>query len=1492
MDERELPTNRIHDYVTWPTTSNIFEDGRGGLSFPEQNNSNCRVDEDGQLLSAEGKPVTVSVSAGINYVTDSSDISVDNIAYIPTYSVNVKPEWINCKVVSFQYDAGRGTLLLDCPIPTSLSAVIDISTPAKFSATTPDTLECTNIVSVDIFVESIIGNVVTFTSSISDIPYDWTRNIVFELELKLNTARPVYIYLTKQANQSDNGVYCYLDTHVSKVSAAPIDEVEDAEGIAALNDSSVNDNVPCCDHFRKTYSHREVYDRINKSVGKITDFGVKSFSISGCDGGFIDWFTSSGSVNIGNGHDSVFVDGFGLGEFYNSNSSTPSTKVSLPTDAFDENDGTLHPWLEWAYGTRYDAQTSTNVSALPRDWPFTHLNETDDNKVFNKLTDTSNITLVKSCESELGSLGNLERDVEEEEIDPDSGETVTNTYHVFNNKHHIVLYPDYRPITNKDGYVSGSVVVKPLFIHLPASLDTKDGECIDITLSIQNVDAEAFGGGTDNAVKSLSGYYAAMSQPRVYVMGGVQKFSNKKIPFSSVAQGESEYTITSNYGKSAYKNDGISLLDDDTEVRASIVVMQSNSIGARRTFVAHGKIVGHNSDGSVTIKFNGKFPYPTIGPDANKMSYTICGMAYLDDKDNPSNTKMGLYTRDLTDDNGVNLYRDDMGNGDTGTLNEFNKFYSIGSVDSRTSLPLIDKRYLLATVYQTSTNTFPWDVAHRRKLATLANSWTDDIERVSSGNTHISIMQMIYNENLKLFNYADDSSNPARILINNMPVTYRTDYEPWISLASRLRCSFPSHYTELPNTSDNGNPVRVARYVTKMFASDFSKMRLLSEHGNKKARVKITKLCIDMGSTWPMPNGQLIPSGTDYVEPSTATEDIELLSSIWCSKLRNLPKYIRTMPYFGVSDADTDKWTKYIDSGNFLYGSYCNTDESSSATETMPYGNSFDGCEVFNDNSIVTLFGKKLSHNTMNNATVDNIKRYSETVLGVKVAENAYMDLHNIGGTTLQQYRYTSYDFRTNTYVPVLKDAIAPRDLSTDWMNPFTNIQSIDSVPYPSITMEGLMRILAGQQEFASADVAQMYRYEYNDTNDNIQYVSEVMPTESELAKMLESYVVARSSEMPLHMYSGTRVLLKNGVFPGTDDPIYIRAIDRVKKRMVGDESLVARYINDCFGVTNAETRDPNVDYAKADYPSIGVSASPYVTPQLAKNETYTRVIMQFTFSQKAGRWYTTGYRQYPTNYLSPLYGSDALGAKLPSLYTESGGIAVQYDKTTSTFSNDVERYVWRQPCEQVNSYRSQMYLPYSSILPMDITLGCVPYLVNDGCVFDFENDGAIKPQYADSNDNAGVRPLSKLEEPFKPINRGGLNLYPPANANGGYSEKTDDGVHANFWSVREYVRPAVSVLPGTDVPGHDELTEIDGNLVPNDSRVGGVLSDATLYRMFDFPKAGQITYKLPSETDPDDDKSESYLLYAENGKTGIIIPSSSGYAIGYGISEREQDIT
>jgi len=1439
-------TEKIHDQVTWPESWPVFDDGTGGLAFPEQNNSNC----------PEGSPVTIGVSPVVSYDgANSGDIS---IACTPSYSVKIEPGRFYVRLKQFKCIYGGehsfvtmdecGTLLVNAtatPVPNTDDPLVCTTIPdihmANFNNSHPDD-PC-------FFIYS------SFTE-LTNNSFDWTATdnpetaITFDLAVDLDVNATYYVNLQHQDNLSENGLYCYDQGSVRKIATAPL--YEDTGVDDKIDDSTANDNVPCCNHFRKTYSHEEVADYTLNQVGEVTSFGVKSMSPTDCDGGFIDWFTTDGEVNIGNGHVPLFVNGFGLGKVYRGSNNASEVKKSLPRDDYDENDATRHPWMTWAYGTRSDDRTATNLVALPRDWPFHGVSGSEVTK-YDSVDDTNNITFVKCGVVGSSTIGNLEYDRE----DPQG-----NDEHVFVNRHHVVLYPEFDKL-------DGKVIVKPTFIHLPASMDTKDGETVELTVSIHNVDQTAFGDG-DKA--SLSGYYAAMAQPRVYVMGGVQKFFNKRmaidkdsiVQYSEIVDGKTVYTEYDATSPVVATDASGEPLAGGTEVRANIIVSKKNATGDRRKFVAIGYIVSSSSGlgGGTSFKFKRKFPYDINGRGWSDYVFTICGMAYLDDVDNPTETKMGLVGRD--DDVMVG----DTGDGESGTLNEFNKFFSISNGNDedtgRTELPHVDKRFLLATVYQSATNTFPWEFVGRHRMSKLDRNWSDEHHR---GNK--SIVQMIYEQNKRLVdNFYDGTLMTAEQYPNTWPVSYvQPDDWEWKSLGSAV-------HVELGDTiskailSFYGNPVRQASRAIQEFANDFNHMRLLSAKGSSKARVKVAGINVARESgEWPSAGDTIVSAG---IQPSTTGYDsaswqADLINSAWCANVRSLPDYVLKTDF--STDASTvstifenqslghDVWEAYLKLLPYNTGTGSDK-ESSACTDEAPntvIGSPWD-YEVYSCNSACAKITKKRSPEK--ETLFNDIRRYSETVLAVKVSDEL-MDLSSLWN-----------------------------DKSKDWANPFTHISSLDGAPVPTISSYPSLQ--DAQQEFVSFDAVQMYRYEYDDANDTISDVSTVMPTSTALAKFIEKYVAAYGADMYKHVYQGTRIFLKNGNLPASNDEIYIRAIyiraiDRVQKRNSDAENFVDRYIMDNFANTSSNTRDSNFDRAYVDEPSISMTDPPYAPSKVDayNGDTYTRVFMQFTFSQKAGRWYTTDYRQYPTNYLTPLYGADAINAGCYSVYNTDGSVFVPTE-----YKEINVRPLWvNSACSGFNSYRSHVYAPYSLVPPMDISLGCVPYLYGaestSDALFPFGSDGKLKAEW---NTEGSMRTpvMKRLERPYLDLDDGGIGLYPPANATGGHKSETDDGVHANFWSVRKFIRPAVSVLPGTDIPTYT-------------GRDNGVISDPTLFDQFDFPARGEKVYIIPSETDPEDDSAMQILLYRNPGETvdGKMenLTNNKIYYMGYGLSAEAQGL-
>ena len=1488
-------TEKIHDQVTWPESYPIFDDGTGGLAFPEQNNSNY----------PDGYPSTVDVKPVITYdgVIDDSGV----VLCKPSYSMKIEPDKIYVRLTSFVCGDYKTFSTLDGYVDTAFAGL-----SATIIPNTEDTLQCTELLNCKLTniypMTHIPGSPLFNEFGYSDIEnpptnqFDWIAPddglVTFDLavELSFTDQRPaIYVELQHQDNPSENGLYRYTSGIVQKVASAGIPESDSEHSEVIDQDDTVNDNVPCCNHFRKTYSHEEASEYVKGQIGDVASFGVKSMSVTDCDGGFIDWFTTDGEVNIGNGHVPLFVNGFGLGQFYRASGTNVDTKDALPRDDYEENDNTRHPWLTWAYGTRSDARTTTNLVALPRDWPFHVVSESSVTK-YDEVTDTNNITFVKCGVDGSSTIGNLEYDREDSE---------GNDEHVLINRHHVVLYPEFSDL-------DGKVIVKPTFIHLPASMDTKDGETIELTVSIQNVDQNSFGSG-DNAV-TLSGYYAAMSQPRVYVMGGVQKFSNKRMPVDkgSIEQHfdvdgtdivYTEYVLsTPIVAKSATGEP----LETGTQVRANILVSKANATGERRKFVASGYILSIDSDGSsspsggTVFSFKGKFPYDINGRGWNNYVFTICGIAYLDDEDNPTETKMGIVSRD--DD----VMKGDEGTGSADELDEFNKFLAVSSDnDGRTNLPHVDKRYLLATVYQSATNTFPWEFVGRHRMSKLSRNWSDEHHRNRGGFK--SLVHLIYEQDQKLYDTFKSLDDLAKYIATDAkywtyakywPASYSHDNSwSWTSLGSVLQVQLSTNINT-PITAFYGNPVRQASRAIQNFANDFNHMRLLSASGNKKARVQVTGILVDRDSgEWPSADETIIDTAIKPDTSSTAWMS-EFVNSAWCANVRSLPDYVLR------ADEDSES---HVDGPVFVSNSMCSYDINAWSTylANLPYNANSDSpykasaCideepntvlgtprdyEVYSGNSVCEQIADVVVRKTNNLASwVNDIRRYTETVLAVKIDDS----LMNLPLTTMM-------------YMAGNK--------TLDWMIPFTNIASLDGAPIPYIGLSTLDSLVDAQQEYASFDAVQMYRYGYRklypDSSDTISDVSTIMPPtiidgeqSVALSNFIQKYVATYGAEMYKHVYQGNRILLKNGKLPSETEPIYLRSIDRVNKRNTDASDFVDRYIMDNFAAIGSDTRDSNVDRSYVSASSISMTAMPYSHNNGAQysNKTYTRVFMQFTFSQKAGRWYTTDYRQYPTNYLTPLYGADALDAGCYSIYDGNGSIFTPTEETPVNI-----RPLWvNSACVGFNSYRSHCYAPYSVVPPMDITLGCVPYMYgadptddanpSDDPLFPYDADGKLKPEWEQP------MVMSRLESPYKLLTEGGIGLYPPANALGGHNEMTDSGIHANFWSVRKFIRPAVSVLKGTDIPTYASK---DGDTDPEHSdkwRNGGDISDPTLYDMFDFPVKGEKVYVMPNEVDPEDDTALQILLYRNPGETedGRMENRSANvkHYMGYGVSAEAQEL-
>lgn len=127
MAETIKEEDKIHSYVTWPESRPIFDDGRGGLAFPAQNNSKC----------PDGNPITMHLDFDVTHgnvaVTESS------IVYAPSYNVVINNDFINLKLKSFKIESDVCTVVLNDAVSEEFVGLWNAST-SRFVANTADTI--------------------------------------------------------------------------------------------------------------------------------------------------------------------------------------------------------------------------------------------------------------------------------------------------------------------------------------------------------------------------------------------------------------------------------------------------------------------------------------------------------------------------------------------------------------------------------------------------------------------------------------------------------------------------------------------------------------------------------------------------------------------------------------------------------------------------------------------------------------------------------------------------------------------------------------------------------------------------------------------------------------------------------------------------------------------------------------------------------------------------------------------------------------------------------------------------------------------------------------------------------------------------------------------------------------------------------------------------------------------------------------------------------
>ena len=523
--------------------------GKGNPEFPQSKNFSVEMDTDGEL------PET--------YVEIAT-----NVANMNGTEIILPVEYLEAdKNTQYHYVV---------TVKGDLSAAFDLLTSVQFANAGYDDYSVTNV--IDTAAEIVDGHEfhlgeTKFTVIIPDctiIGHVGAGRLAVVLD-----AADRYILLTGQTNSAENGLYKVTGedepwvrlASVGRVKGEPLTEEDDP-----YNYPSTLDNSTECGHVRHGYSDREVAEYVEEKVGDLVANAIHPMSVPGDLSGagqMTRWFVECGDVDLGhshNGGDPVTVEGFGLGGYmsgectYGNACSTkrPERADGLPVE---------RPTITFSIGTTRPAPDA-EVETLPRDWPFAESSAYTSDDLDN------NITLLKTpahLTEGLRTVGGLRHEVYDTcpkcggsgEYEGDlcpmcDGEGEVAVAHSETNRIHVCVNNDFTP--NADD----TTTLKRTYIHLPAPINTPDGDEFEVTVSLPVVQSpDQYGQDEQDeqrAKKNLSAYYEYVSSPRVVVLSGYWKFSDTNVVWHESSKPTERPYIT---GKIVIEGDDVHPFVDD-----------------------------------------------------------------------------------------------------------------------------------------------------------------------------------------------------------------------------------------------------------------------------------------------------------------------------------------------------------------------------------------------------------------------------------------------------------------------------------------------------------------------------------------------------------------------------------------------------------------------------------------------------------------------------------------------------------------------------------------------------------------------------------------------------------------------------------------------------------------------------------------------------------------------------------------------------------------
>ena len=1445
----------IHEYVTSPSLdpvtastpdehgvypinplgfpdNNVCDDGdkeclgKGNPEFPQSRNFSVEMDTDGELPE--------------NYVEIAT-----NVASMNGTEITLPVEYLEADKNS------QGHYIVT--VKGDLSAAFDLLTSVQFANAGYDDYSVTHV--IDTVAEIVDGPEFNLdeTKFIVNIPNCTIIGHVGagRLAVVLDAADIGYVLLTGQTNSAENGLYKVTGeaepwVKIASVGRVKGKQVNDADD--PYNSWASLDNTSECGHVRHGYSDREVADYVEEKVGDLVANAIHPMSVPGDLSGagqLTRWFVECGDIDLGhshNGGDPVTVEGFGLGGYMSGEctydkacpSKRPERSDDLPTE---------RPTITFSIGTKHTTDEAVAKATLPLDWPFAECSG------FGRGELDNNITLLKTpahLTEGLRTVGGLRHEVYDTcpkcggsgEYEGDlcpmcDGEGEVVVAHSETNRIHVCVNNDFTP------NVDDTTTLKRTYIHLPAPINTPDGDEFEVTVSLPVVQSpDQYG---QDAKKNLSAYYEYVSSPRVVVLSGYWKFSDTNVVWHESSKPTERPYVT---GKIVIEGDDVHpFVDDEGEpldINTRIRFTLDGGLNCPRYADVKGALLD-NQEGRIVIAGLEGYPYTARLRDTRMR---ICGVAYIGEEDPEYGTgtllAMGLHAR-----NDVTL-GSDSGSGTPGNLNEFNKFIKPlkGVIDtSRKGLCEKDARQVVATVYPTATNTFPWALVGRHKMKHLDKLMSDEWDLGEN-----SVSAMIWDSNKKVIDFTDTveffgyGDGNYGFTVDTMPIKYAANNFAGSTdksvIGSQLRIKFmDGNYDDVAS-----NPVRQARKAVSMFADDFKKLRMF--HGGKLPKVTSASALEVSGTPVDTNLASYFGQWKPKTKPAPDVIANKIASAAWLSKARHLPEYV----IISGQDLSAD--------GNSLIGANPFVDDPvvdvPEPEEPPPpvsgrYSAGFAGAKYDNG-----YYETKDGHEVIpcEVKLLGNSSAFAyRSVISARVASDPDAVTHELYGDAnrvaeLQKVSVDKWKNSINYDITSPYDYLVGSNDYEKWMDIYSatsNVFSIDTIPLiddmavPSPSDE--------QKAMLSGDPMAVYNDESGQeltfTATNLPFYDEESPRSVALTNMLRKMVSPYGSKMPVRFWDGTRVAIATS---GVDDGSNITKLIRLEwpeaecdmSRETRTDIIADEFMAKSSG---SKTVDVNINYANMEStlhtnwsaPPAKVTRNWYEklaftgTGDFAGPSGYVRVYMKFKFSAQAGRWYTVDYRQAPMSYLTPLYGAAALEEKI-------GGARI-----------------WTESlCAPICEWKDVIMHPYYKYTPMDINPAVVPNLVENAPTtaknIEVENNTDLTTSQVS---------LPRFARPYLPVSDGGLGLNAPCDVNGKTAPVSELAAmpHANFWSVRKHLRPAVSVMDGTDIPGFRLEQGADDKDYAVLSRAGGTMGDAVLWGQFDFPKKDEPVYIIPPDS-------------------------------------------